>query len=46
MSAVIEFKGVSKRYRKQTALDNVSFTVPPGVVFALLGENGAGKTTA
>jgi ABC-2 type transport system ATP-binding protein len=28
------------------ALDHVSFQVPPGVVFALLGENGAGKTTA
>lgn len=45
MTAVIEFKGVTKRYRAQTALDNVSFTVPSGVVFALLGENGAGKTT-
>ena len=28
------------------ALDDVSLAVPPGVVFALLGENGAGKTTA
>ena len=28
------------------ALANVSLEVPPGVVFALLGENGAGKTTA
>ena len=26
-------------------MDDVSFEVPPGVVFALLGENGAGKTT-
>ena len=28
------------------ALENVSLEVPAGVVFALLGENGAGKTTA
>ncbi len=46
MTAVIELKKVTKRYRKETALSNVSFEVPPGVVFALLGENGAGKTTA
>jgi ABC-2 type transport system ATP-binding protein len=37
---------VSKRYRQQTALDDVSLQVPSGGVFALLGENGAGKTTA
>src|SRR2546426_12800386 len=41
----IRIHGLSKRYRRQVALDDVSFEVPPGVVFALLGENGAGKTT-
>src|SRR6185436_19553712 len=46
MSAVIELKGVTKRYGSNTALENVSLEVPPGVVFALLGENGAGKTTS
>jgi ABC-2 type transport system ATP-binding protein len=46
MSAVIEFVDVSKHYGRTTALANVSLQVPPGVVFALLGENGAGKTTA
>jgi len=46
MQSVIELVQVTKRYGKQTALDAVSLSVPPGVVFALLGENGAGKTTA
>jgi ABC-2 type transport system ATP-binding protein len=46
MSSVIELVNVTKRFGSQTALDNVSLAVPPGVVFALLGENGAGKTTA
>jgi ABC-2 type transport system ATP-binding protein len=46
MSDVIHFEGVTKRYGNTTALNNVSLNVPRGVVFALLGENGAGKTTA
>lgn len=46
MTAIIQFKGISKRFGRQVALDDVSFSVPRGAVFALLGENGAGKTTA
>jgi ABC-2 type transport system ATP-binding protein len=46
MKPVIELENVTKRYGQHAALDNVTLTVPPGVVFALLGENGAGKTTA
>jgi ABC-2 type transport system ATP-binding protein len=46
MNPVIQFQEVSKRYGRQTALDDLTLDVPPGVVFALLGENGAGKTTA
>jgi ABC-2 type transport system ATP-binding protein len=46
MSAVIQFNKVAKQFGRTTALDNVSLEVPAGVVFALLGENGAGKTTA
>ncbi len=46
MTSVVRLKQVTKRYRGQAALDQVSFEVPPGVVVALLGENGAGKTTA
>jgi len=46
MEPVIRLHRLSKRFGSQVALDDVSLDVPPGVVFALLGENGAGKTTA
>ena len=46
MQPVIRLDGITKRFGRQTALDNVSLSVPSGVVFGLLGENGAGKTTA
>jgi ABC-2 type transport system ATP-binding protein len=46
MKSVIQMKAISKRYGAQAALENVSLEVPEGTVFALLGENGAGKTTA
>lgn len=46
MSSVIQFDNVFKLYGSEIALGGVSLEVPPGTVFALLGENGAGKTTA
>jgi len=46
MIPVVRLEKVSKRFGPQTALKDFSLEVPPGVVFALLGENGAGKTTA
>jgi ABC-2 type transport system ATP-binding protein len=46
VAAVIEFKGVTKAYRKLTALSDVSFEMPEGQVCAFLGPNGAGKTTS
>lgn len=46
MEPVIRLDKVTKRFGANTALSEVSLEVPPGVVFALLGENGAGKTTA
>ena len=38
-------RGLSKRYAETTAVDSLSMTVDPGVVFGFLGPNGAGKTT-
>lgn len=43
---VIQFDSVTKRFGKTLAVDNVSYNVPAGTVFALLGDNGAGKTTS
>ena len=45
MSLAIQIEGVTKRFGRHTAVDDVSLEVPSGCVFALLGENGAGKTT-
>ncbi len=43
---MILFERVSKRFGRITALEDVDFRVRRGEVFGLLGENGAGKTTA
>ena len=42
----IEAHELSKRFDDFTAVDKISFTVPKGEIFGLLGANGAGKTTA
>jgi ABC-type multidrug transport system ATPase subunit len=42
---IIEIRGLTRLFGTKRALDNVSFTVPRGVVFGLVGANGAGKTT-
>ena len=43
---MLSFNGLTKIYGERSALDHLSFDVPPGVVFGFLGPNGAGKTTA
>lgn len=45
MSNVIDIKGVSKSFGSVKALDEVSFSVPEGALFGLIGPDGAGKTT-
>jgi osmoprotectant transport system ATP-binding protein len=46
--AEIAFRGVIKRYpgRERAAVENLSFTVPPGEICVLIGPSGCGKTTA
>jgi ABC-2 type transport system ATP-binding protein len=45
MTPVIETRGLTKRYRRVTALSEATITVPEGRISALIGPNGAGKTT-
>jgi ABC-2 type transport system ATP-binding protein len=45
VTAAVETHGLSKRYRKVTALSDCTITVPRGRICALIGPNGAGKTT-
>ncbi len=42
---MIEARGLTKRYGQKTAVDDLTFTVKPGVVTGFLGPNGAGKST-
>lgn len=45
MANAIDFNGVCKRFDGHAALRSVSFAVPSGSIFGLVGLNGAGKTT-
>jgi ABC-2 type transport system ATP-binding protein len=42
---MIEARGLTKRYDDKLAVDDLTFTVRPGVVTGFLGPNGAGKST-
>ena len=46
MSAVVQARGLSKRYGAKVALDNVDFSIDSGRIVGFIGPNGAGKTTA
>lgn len=45
MNAIIKVEQLTKSYCSMLAVDQVSLTVEPGMVFGLLGANGAGKST-
>ena len=45
MTAIVEAAGLTKRFGKVTAVDDVSFFLEEGGIHGLLGRNGAGKTT-
>ena len=45
MADVIQLAEVSKYYGDFKAVDQVSFSLPPGAIYGFLGPNGAGKTT-
>ncbi|HEX7042765.1 MAG TPA: ATP-binding cassette domain-containing protein [Patescibacteria group bacterium] len=45
MQKAIIVKNLTKKFKDFTAVDNISFEVSPGEIFAFLGPNGAGKTT-
>jgi len=45
MSNIIEVKNLTKKFADFTAVNDVSFSVGQGEIFAFLGPNGAGKST-
>lgn len=45
MDTVIAARGLTKRFGRKTVVDRLDLEVPAGAIFALLGDNGAGKST-
>ncbi len=45
MNYVIEARGLTKRYKSTTAVDNIDLKIPAGRIVGLIGPNGAGKTS-
>ena len=45
MKNIIEIKNLCRQFDKFVAVNNISFTVKQGELFAFLGTNGAGKST-
>jgi ABC-2 type transport system ATP-binding protein len=46
MNYVIEARGLTKRYKRTIAVDNIDLQIPSGRIVGLIGPNGAGKTSA
>ena len=45
MAAIVETRGLTKRYGATVAIDHLDLNVPDGAVYGFIGPNGAGKTT-
>ncbi|KAA3638441.1 MAG: ABC transporter ATP-binding protein [Bacteroidetes bacterium] len=45
MSTILEIKGLTKRFGRLTAVNQLDLTIEKGSVFGMLGPNGSGKTT-
>lgn len=45
MSYVLQTSNLTKKYKKQLALNNVNINIKKGDIYGLIGKNGAGKTT-
>ena len=45
MQAIVNVKGLTKQFKKLTAVQDLSFSVNEGDVYGFLGQNGAGKST-
>ena len=45
MQSILNVKNLTKRFGEKVAVNNLSFSVEKGSLFAFLGQNGAGKTT-
>lgn len=45
MHYILTTTDLTKKYKNETALDNVSIHIPEGSIYGLIGNNGAGKTT-
>lgn len=45
MTPLLQLHHLSKSYKKQVAIDDISLALPAGKIIGLLGSNGSGKTT-
>ena len=43
--SIVKIDGLTKKYGKYTALNNISISIEEGIIFGLLGPNGSGKST-